>query len=346
MNKTITYRCPSNIALVKYWGKKSGGIQLPANPSISWSLRDLHATTTVQITPKKGEQPSLAFLLDGSAKPSFEPKIKDFITRITPFMPFLGEADLHLSSSNNFPHGAGIASSAAGFAALAIALVHAEGSLEPGTEAFLQKASFCARLGSGSACRSLYAEPAIWGQTAAWPNSSDLHATPFTSPIHPNLSQWSDAVLIVDPGEKSVSSTQGHSLLSEHAYAEARYQQAQKNLTELLHVMQQGDISRFIALVESEALQLHALMMASIPYYLLIRPNTLAIIQELWSFRANTQLPICFTLDAGANVHILYDSQYTQEVKTFIDDRLLSYCHQGLYLCSQTGGAPQLITHD
>lgn len=340
MNKTITYRCPSNIALIKYWGKKSGGPQLPANASISWSLSDLHATTSIDFTSKKDEKPTVTFLLDGKSKPSFEPKINAFLQRISSFVPFLDHVDLHIQSVNNFPHGAGIASSAAGFGALALAIVRAEESFDPTSPEFFQKASFLARLGSGSACRSVYGEPAIWGETPSWTQSSDLHAVPFTDTVHEDLSQWSDTVLIVDPGEKSVSSTDGHALLGEHAYANARYQQAQKNLERLLNVLRSGDVESFIAVVESEALQLHALMMASIPYYMLIRPNTLAIINEIWRFRAETHMPICFTLDAGANVHLLYDNRYTVEVKTFIDERLLSYCHQGLYLCSATGGKP------
>lgn len=341
MNKTITYSCPSNIALVKYWGKKTGGLQLPANASISWSLSDLRATTTIHIQHKDGENPRLTFLLDGKPKPSFEPKINDFLNRIQPVLPFLGEVDLHISSQNNFPHGAGIASSAAGFGAMAMALVDAEGILVPHTDAFLQKASYCARLGSGSASRSVYEAPAIWGQTTAFAAASDEYAVPFTEPIHADLSQWTDAVMIVDSGEKSVSSTDGHALLSEHAYAQARFQQAQKNLNELLQVLGNGDVARFIALVESEALQLHAMMMSSIPHYMLMRPHTLSVIQEIWQFRRETQLPICFTLDAGANVHVLYDSRFQAQIQKFIDGRLLVFCQNGLYLRSAIGGSPE-----
>ncbi len=343
MNKTITYSCPSNIALVKYWGKKEGGLQLPANASISWSLSDLRATTTIQVTPKEGENTQLTFLLDGIPKPSFEPKITDFLKRIQPVLPFLGEVDLHISSRNNFPHGAGIASSAAGFGAMAMALVDAEGILAPGSAEFLQKASYCARLGSGSASRSVYGEPGIWGETAAFAGSSDEYAVPFTENIHPDLQNWTDVVMIVDAGEKSVSSTEGHALLSEHAYAQSRFQQAQKNLEELLQVLQNGNMERFIALVESEALQLHAMMMSSIPYYMLMRPHTISIIQEIWQFRRESQLPICFTLDAGANVHVLYDTRYQEDIQNFINTRLLSYCQNGLYLCSATGGRPEKL---
>lgn len=346
MNKSITYSCPSNIALVKYWGKKEGGIQLPANASISWSLSDLRATTTVQVSPKKAASPELVFLLDGIPKPSFEPKINNFLKRIEPVLPFLGEVDLHISSKNNFPHGAGIASSAAGFGAMAMALVEAEGQIELGSDEFLQKASYCARLGSGSASRSVYGEPAIWGLTPSYNGSTDEYAVPFRADIHPDLSNWMDAVMIVDAGEKSVSSTEGHALLSEHAYAQSRFNQAQKNLNELLSVLQKGEVERFIALVESEALQLHAMMMSSIPYYMLMRPHTISIIQEIWNYRRETSLPVCFTLDAGANVHVLFDARYKDDIQNFINTRLLTYCQNGLYLCSATGGKPEKHQND
>jgi diphosphomevalonate decarboxylase len=226
---------------------------------------------------------------------------------------------------------------------MAMALVDAEGILEPSSAEFLQKASYCARLGSGSASRSVYGEPGIWGETSAFAGSSDEYAVPFTENIHPDLQNWTDAVMIVDAGEKSVSSTEGHALLSEHAYAQSRFQQAQKNLEELLQVLQNGNIERFIALVESEALQLHAMMMSSIPYYMLMRPHTISIIQEIWQFRRESQLPICFTLDAGANVHVLYDTRYQEDIQNFINTRLLSYCQNGLYLCSATGGRPEKL---
>jgi len=346
MNKSITYSCPSNIALVKYWGKKPGGIQLPANASISWSLSDLRATTTIEIQPKKAKESDLRFFLDGKSKASFEPKIKDFLSRISSELPFLNEVDLIISSQNNFPHGAGIASSAAGFGAMSMALVDAEGILVPNSSKFLEKASWCARLGSGSASRSIYGAPAIWGETAAYESASDLYAVPFTESIHEDLNNWSDAVMIVDAGEKSVSSSQGHALLDEHAYANSRFKQAQSNLEELLNVLKNGDVDRFIALVESEALQLHSMMMSSIPYYMLMRPHTISIIQEIWAFRMESKLPICFTLDAGANVHVLYDSRYQKEIQNFINNRLLSYCQNGLYLCSATGGKPEKIEND
>ena len=343
----VGYQCPSNIALVKYWGKKEGGVQLPANPSISWSLGDLHATTTVDMVPRKGEQ-AFVFTLAGESKPSFEPKIASFLTKIASDCPWLVDFTLHIDSQNNFPHGTGIASSAAGFGALSLCLAHIEQLLlgdtslhtEVGGMNFWQRSSYLSRIGSGSACRSMFSRPAIWGETPAVAGSSNLFAVEIDAEVHPSLSYWKDVVLIVDDGEKSVSSSAGHALLTNHPYAEARFGQAQKNLEGIVLAMKNGDVKSFIEIVESEALQLHSMMMTSIPYYVLMRPNTLAIIEQIWRFREQTGLSVCFTLDAGANVHFLYDGKIEETVMNFVNNTLLPYCKNGQYLCSDTGKSP------
>lgn len=338
----VTWSCPSNIALVKYWGKKQGGQQLPANPSISWSLSDLTATTTVTVTGT-GDF-AFEFLLDGAPKPGFEPKLREFFNRILPNCPWLSGVQLKIESINNFPHGTGIASSAAGLGALSCCLVDLETS--PAEAVNWQKISFLARLGSGSACRSMFSKPAIWGESKGVEGSSDLYASPLIGEVHPNLAKWEDCVLIVDANEKSVSSTQGHALLQQHPYAEARFNMAHKNLLSMVDVLHSGDVVTFIEIVESEALQLHAMMQTSVPYYLLMRPNTLSIIEALWKFRSETGLPVCFTLDAGANVHLLYNCEKKVEVMNFVETNLLSYCESGRYLCSTIGGAPKRLTTD
>ena len=346
----VGYQCPSNIALVKYWGKKEGGVQLPANPSISWSLGDLHATTTVEMVPRKGEQ-AFVFTLAGESKPSFEPKIASFLTKIASDCPWLVDFTLHIDSQNNFPHGTGIASSAAGFGALSLCLAHIEQLLLGDTSLqtlvggmnFWKRSSYLSRMGSGSACRSMFSRPAVWGETPAVAGSSNLFAVEIDAEVHPSLSYWKDVVLIVDDGEKSVSSSAGHALLTNHSYAEARFGQAQKNLDGIVLAMRNGDVKSFIEIVESEALQLHSMMMTSIPYYVLMRPNTLAIIEQIWRFREQTGLSICFTLDAGANVHFLYDGKIEETVMNFVNNTLLPYCKNGQYLCSDTGKSPVQI---
>lgn len=338
-----TYRCSSNIALVKYWGKKPDGIQLPANPSISFTLKDLYTETTISTAgPNTTGQPEFDFQFEGQPKPSFIPKLADFFARIWNDYSVLNAYRLQINTSNNFPHGTGIASSASGFGALACCLAELE-EMHTGKSVAVEQISKTARLGSGSACRSMYEAPGIWGRHNAIAGSTDEYAIPFSSPVHDVFSQMMDAVLIVDAGEKSVSSTVGHGLLKGNPYASARYAEATLHLTELCTALEAGNMTDFIRIVEQEALQLHAMMMLSNPYFILMRPATLSVIEAVWAFRRNTGVPLLFTLDAGANVHLLFPEAHYQQVKNFIDSDLLNYCQNGQYFCSAIGSAPVRI---
>ncbi len=88
------------------------------------------------------------------------------------------------------------------------------------------------------------------------------------------------------------------------------------------------------------------MMQTSVPYYLLMRPNTLAIIESIWKFRESTDLPMCFTLDAGANVHLLFNCEKKLDIMNFVNEQLLPYCESGRYLCSSIGGAPERIANE
>lgn len=338
-----TFRCSSNIALVKYWGKKSGGIQLPANPSISFTLKDLYTETTVSLAgPNSSGNPEFEFYFEGQAKPSFIPKLNDFFSRIQDEYTILKSFQLRINTSNNFPHGTGIASSASGFGALACCLSELE-HLHTGREVTHEQVSRAARLGSGSACRSMFEKPAVWGFHPEIAGSNDEFAVPFPHEVHSAFHRMMDAVLIIDAGEKSVSSTVGHGLLKGNPYAAARFGEATLHLSEISTALQSGDMTSFIRIVEQEALQLHAMMMLSNPYFILMRPATLSVMEAVWDFRKETGVSLMFTLDAGANVHLLFPEAQYQQVKNFIDTRLLSYCQNKQYFCSAIGAAPVQI---
>ena len=343
----VIYRAPSNIALVKYWGKKAD--QIPANPSISFTLDACATTTSLTYSrlSKKGTGFSFELFFEGKPKESFKAKIETFLTRIEQYLPFLKEYHLKIETSNSFPHSSGIASSASGMAALALSLMHIEKQLEPtiSEEHFLQKASFLARLGSGSACRSIEGDLMQWGKHNEIPGSSDLFAIKYPFEVHEIFHQYHDTILLVDKGQKQVSSTVGHNLMHGHPYAEQRFTQAHDNISKLQEVFGTGNLNEFIQIVESEALTLHAMMMTSMPYYILMKPNTLKIIEKIWSFRAASNTHLCFTLDAGANVHVLYPQDEKEEVYQFIKDELVVYCENGQYICDRIGfGAQKLIS--
>lgn len=345
MDGTVTYRSPSNIALVKYWGKKEN--QVPANPSISLTLDACATTTSLKYNwlDMPGKDFSFELFFEGSPKPEFRPKILTFLTRIAPYMPFLKSFHFVIETSNSFPHSSGIASSASGLSALALCLMHIEKQLEPEMDLdfFNAKASFLARLGSGSASRSIKGPVMQWGHNEDTTGSSDLYAIDYPYKVHKVFEGFQDTILLVDKGQKQVSSTVGHDLMHGHPFAEQRFKQAHDNLSQLRRIFAEGDLPNFIKIVESEALTLHAMMMSSLPYFILMKPNTLQIISKIWEFRAASKSHICFTLDAGANVHVLYPASEKELVLQFIKDELVAYCENGQYICDQIGnGAARL----
>jgi diphosphomevalonate decarboxylase len=339
---SFTYSAPSNIALVKYWGKKEN--QIPANPSISFTLNTCKTSTKLSFEKKQSSDNfSFDLLFEGKPKEDFKPKIQKFFERIEKYCPFLKHYHFTIETQNTFPHSSGIASSASGMAALSMTIMALEKALSRnfGTEMtedyFYKKASFLARLGSGSACRSIKGEVVCWGNHTEISGSSDLFGVEFPTKIHANFKNCQDTILLVDKGEKQVSSTVGHDLMHNHPYAERRFEQAHENLSKLKTVLETGNLNEFIAIVESEALTLHAMMMTSMPYFILMKPNTLEIINKIWKFRNETKIPICFTLDAGANVHVLYPENDIEKVLQFIKDELVGYCQNGQYICDQIG---------
>ncbi len=334
-----TWQSPSNIALVKYWGKKP--VQLPQNASVSFTLQQCHTMTTVHydVNKEAGAEIDFSVFLEGESVPEFKPKIKGFFERISLYMPFLKDYSFIIKTTNSFPHSSGIASSASGMSALALCLMDMERALNPNiTEAyFYQKASFLARLGSGSACRSIAGPLVVWGMHDQVDESDDVMGTLYPYDVHPVFKSYQDTILLVDKGEKQVSSTVGHGLMNGHSFAEARFSQAYENLANLKTIFATGDLDQFIKIVEQEALTLHAMMMSSHPYFILMKPKTLEIINAIWKYRENTGSKVCFTLDAGANVHMLYPESEKAAIQAFIDTTLAVFCQNGHYINDQVG---------
>ena len=335
-----TWQSPSNIALVKYWGKH--GNQLPKNPSISFTLSAATTKTRVKWAPKQSDAAKHRFFFEGEENPKFGEKSFAFFNKIADFAPWLAGLDLEIHTENTFPHSSGIASSASGMSALALCVMSMEKSLNPEmSEAdFKRKASFLARIGSGSAARSLYGGLVQWGALEGT-QGSDLLGTPYEFPVADVFTSYRDTILLVDKGQKQVSSTVGHGLLNGHPFGEIRFEEARKNMNAIQPILAQGDVEAFMKLVESEALMLHALMMTSDPYFILMKPNTLAILEKIWAFRAETGIPVCFTLDAGANVHVLYPEANEQSVNQFVETELIGHCQNKQYLRDQVGGGPE-----
>lgn len=340
----LAWRSPSNLAIIKYWGKH--GRQLPRNPSISFTLEQACTDTRLEYFPHNGasSQPiELEFYFDDQPNPAFAAKVQKFLEDVVDIFPFLRQLRLVIRSSNSFPHSSGIASSASSMSALALCLCSLEEELfgtlgEDG--AFRQKASYVARLGSGSACRSIFAGLAEWGEMGEISGSSDLYAIPFEEEVHEVFKSYHDAILIVSKGEKSVSSRAGHALMDDTLYGENRYLQARQRLHNLLGPLRTGDVEAFGKILEAEALTLHALMMASDTPYILLKPNTLVLIDKVWDFRQSTGNPLYFSLDAGPNLHLFYPDAIRAQAEAFIQNELLPYCENGQWIADRVGKGP------
>jgi diphosphomevalonate decarboxylase len=323
MNKVkVTWRCPSNIAIVKYWGKK--GTQIPCNSSLSLTLSNSFTEVEAELSEKTSDEVvQLSYYFEGKINEQFGQRVAKFLMDNREFFPFIAEKAITIQSSNSFPHSAGIASSASAFGAISLALLDIAYSLEgkEKDEAFYLEASNLARLGSGSASRSMFPGFALWGENDQIQNSSNQHAIEIKE-VHPTFHNMKDAILIIEDEPKKVSSSVGHSLMNNHPYAENRFKQANERTAELVDILKTGNMEAFIQLCESEALTLHAMMMTSMDYYLLVKPGTITAIEKLMEFRKESKVPVCFTLDAGPNVHVLYPKAYEVQVEEFINNGL------------------------
>lgn len=341
----VGWKSPSNIALVKYWGKKDG--QIPSNASLSFTLSKSLTETIVEFSPASGEDFKLEFFLDGESNEKFAKKTSDYFKSLTNTFPFINQLDFKIHSKNTFPHSAGIASSASGMSAIALCLCEIERKYFDdfsSEEKFFKRASYFARLGSGSACRSVYGGLVSWGEIEGSRNTSNMFGSKLMKNIDPVFEDFHDSILIVDAAQKRVSSSVGHGLMNSNPFSKGRFVQAEQNIQRLLKVIDSGNLKEFVKIVESEALTLHSMMMTSDPYFLLMKPNTISIIEKIWEFREETEIQVCFTLDAGPNIHLLYPDENKNEVRSFIDSELMQFTANNTVIHDMVGKGPEMIT--
>ncbi len=335
-NSTI-WCAPANIALVKYWGKQ--GDQLPQNPSVSMTLSRSVTTTVMKWTRVTGP-PVHSFLFDGQPEPLFERKVFSYIDKIIKILPYLSNFNLDISSSNNFPHSSGISSSASFMSSMVLCLLRAEEKIS-GKPAdpleFYRNASTLARLGSGSAARSVFGGFNVWGATGAVAGSSNEFAININDRVHPIFKTYRDAILIVSSGVKSLSSSAGHGLMESNPYAAERYKSAGENTHKLIGILKSGNQEEFMRIIEEEAMTLHGLIQASSGGPILMEPGTISIIRRIREYRSHTGSSLCFTLDAGPNIHLLYPEDEAGEIRRFIEGSLLQYCENSNWIDDRIG---------
>ena len=342
----FSWSSPSNIALVKYWGKNKD--QTPKNSSISFTLSNCNTKTSVVFSKIEKKLDAVHFTIsyDGKMQNDFRPKIEKYFASIIQYCPYLLHFNLEINTKNTFPHSSGIASSASGMSALSLCIMSLEKEItkeDLSANFFFLKASFLSRIGSGSACRSVYGGFNIWGKHEDFEQSSDLFSVQLNQSISTEFENFQDTILLVDENKKDVSSSAGHSLMDNHPFSMDRYMIANKNTSALKIILEKGDLFAFCELVEKEAMMLHSLMMTSSPSYVLMKPETLEIIDKIKSFRNRNKVPVCFTLDAGANVHVLYPEKDSKSVLDFINSKLSKYCFQGKFIKDHLGKGPEKI---
>ncbi len=320
---TATAIAHPNIAFIKYWGNRNHMLRLPANGSISMNLAGLHTRTTVTFAP---QYPADTLTLNGEAvQGAGLERVHAFLERIRRMSGQKWYA--RVESANDFPTGAGIASSAAAFAALALA-----GSAAAGLHLDETELSRLARTGSGSACRSV---PAGFVEWLAGTGDADSRAVSLAPPEHWALT---DCIAVVSTQHKPTGSTRGHTLAETSPLQDARVQDAPRRLDLCRQAILQRDFEAFARVIELDCNMMHAVMMTSAPPLLYWEAATLEVMHAVRQWRAEGR-PVCYTIDAGPNVHVLCPREHAPQVAAALAD--LPGVHE--VLRAAPGGPARLI---
>lgn len=315
-----------NIAFIKYWGNRNDPLRLPANSSISMNLDGLFTRTQVNFSPELGAD-SLTLNETSVAGPGLL-RVQRFLDEVRR----IASLDFYarVTSQNNFPTGAGIASSAAAFAALSLAAASAAG-LEL-DEAALSR---LARRGSGSACRS------VPGGFVEWQaGEGDLDSYAF-SIAPPEFWPLADCIAILSAGQKAVGSSEGHTLAGTSPLQAARVADAPRRLDICRQAILKRDFTALAEIVELDSNLMHAVMFTSQPPLFYWTPASITVMQAVMAWR-KAGLPVCYTLDAGPNVHVLCPLAKSEEIRA----RVMQIQGVKQVLNARVGGAARIVLED
>ncbi len=289
-----------NIAFIKYWGNRDDELRLPANPSLSMNLGDLYTTTTVAFDEML-EQDEVT-IDDQPADEAARARVSGHLNLVRDRAGLRG-VSARVVSRNNFPIGVGIASSASGFAALTAAACAAAG-----LDLTERELSALARRGSGSASRSMPGGYTEWLMGRG-------NASSFARSVAP-AGHWDlrDVVVVVSREHKAVGSSRGHGMAVSSSLHAARVTAASAMLDACKRALLARDLAAMGALIEQDAVMMHAVMMTSRPPLYYWTPETMAVIQAVQSWRADG-VTVYFTIDAGPNVHLICEAAAATEVQ-------------------------------
>ncbi len=299
-----TAKAHSNIALVKYWGKKDDGLRLPANSSVAIALDEAFTLTTVDFSDTYKED-TVELLGQGFEDDEVE-KVKKHLDRVRKLAHITTKAKV--VSKNNFPKSAGMASSASGFAALSMAAASSAG-----LQLSEREMSVLARNGSGSASRS------IPGGVSVWYTADDDESSYAEQIAYPK--QWDLKVLLVmaeDTSAKKVSTTDAMAMATTSPYYTQAVIQAEQNIVSLREAMNRGDWRAFGKVIEDECYRLHAICMTQNPNILYWRGVTIEVFQAMYKLR-DQGVEAFFTVDAGPHVHIVCQGKDVGGIKATLD---------------------------
>jgi diphosphomevalonate decarboxylase len=296
--RTATAQASPNIAFIKYWGNRDQRLRLPANGSLSMNLDGLFTRTQVRF-----DSALVADELSLNGRPSTGPalrRVSHFIDHVRHLSGMKLRAAV--ASENNFPTGVGIASSASAFAALSLAA-----SAAAGLDLNEKDLSRLARLGSGSACRSVPPGFVEW-----LPGEGDLdsYACSVAPPEHWDLT---DCIAVVSRTHKHTGSTEGHALADSSPLQAARIADTPHRLELCCRAIQERDFELFARVIEQDSNLMHAVMLTSQPPLFYWQPETIAVIQAVQRWRLEG-LPAAYTIDAGPNVHVICPTGAAPEV--------------------------------
>jgi diphosphomevalonate decarboxylase len=321
--QTATAIAHPNIALIKYWGNRDPVLRIPANSSISMNLDGLQTRTTVTFDAGLAQD---RLTLNGQpASEEARRRVSLLLDRVRLMAGM--ELCAQVESRNNFPTGAGIASSASAFAALSLAA-----SVAAGLQLSQRECSRLARTGSGSACRSL---PGGFVEWQAGTDDESSYAFSLAPADHWDLV---DNVAVISQAHKPTGSTQGHTLAESSPLQAARLASAGKRLKICRRAILQRDFASLAAVAELDCNLMHAVMMTSQPPLLYWQPATLAVMHAVQGWRL-TGLPVFYTIDAGPNVHVFCPAEASPEVA----NRLGQIEGVQEVLSAHPGGPAQLV---
>src|SRR3990172_1000115 len=301
---TATALAHPNIAFIKYWGNRDDVLRLPQNGSISMNLAGLHSHTRVSFDP--GYEADTFSLNDQAQVGAGLERVSQFLDIVRTMAGKNWRAQVE--SANNFPTGAGIASSAAAFAALAVAASRAIG-----LELTESQLSALARRGSGSACRSI---PAGFVEWLPGTKDADSYAISLAPPA-----QWDlvDCIAILKETHKMTGSSAGHRLAGSSPLQQARISSSAARLDRGRQALLARNFDALASVVELDSNLMLPVMMPPTPPLFYWEPASIEIMKAVPEWR-RSGLPVCYTLDAGPNVHLLCPEESVAEVRSRLED--------------------------